>query len=86
MPTDQLTRRRAKTAGIRVPPTAPCPARALPDLRHWTDKVKALPDLRWEKVEAVRNALAAGRYDLDTRLNELIDRLPDEWQALASAP
>ena len=86
MPTDQLARQRAKTAGTRIPPTAPRPSPALPDLQRRTDKVKATPDLRREKVEALRNALAADQYDLDARLHELIDRTPEEWQTLASAP
>ena len=84
MPTDQLNRERAATAGTRIPPRAPALDRGLPDLGGWADKVKALPDLRWEKIRALRDALTAGDYDLDARLSELIDRLPEEWGALAS--
>lgn len=78
MPTDQQTRGRAKTSASRIPPVAARPHPPAPELQPWIDKAKALPDVRWEKVQALRRALAEGEYDLDSRVNELIDQWPGE--------
>ena len=84
MPTGQLPRRSTRVPKKRVPPPPPAPEPTTPDLQPWVEKVKALPDLRWEKVQAMRDALANGGYDVEARLNDLIDRLPEELQTMAS--
>ena len=85
MPTDQLTRQRSRTTRTRLPPVAAPPDREVPELQRWVEEVKGLRDLRWEKVQAVRDALAAGKYDLDARAEELIGRLSEELPALSPA-
>lgn len=84
MPTGQLPRRRTRVSKKRVPPPPPRPETTTLDAQAWVEKVKALPDLRWEKVRAVRDALAEGGYDVEARLDDLIDRLPEALQTLAS--
>jgi len=39
-------------------------------------------EIRWGRVLAVREALATGRYDLESRLNDLLDDPPAELAAL----
>jgi len=85
MSTNVLSRRRELTSATRRRPAAHGPEQKLPDLQSWVEKTKALPDLRWERIQALREALAAGEYDVDSRLNGLLDRLPDELFALAPA-
>jgi hypothetical protein len=41
-----------------------------------------LTDIRWERVQAIRAALRAGRYDVEARLDDLLDDPPAEWSAL----
>jgi hypothetical protein len=55
-----------------------------PSLDEWVQKVKELPDLRWDKIEAVRTELAAGDYDVEARLLELLQKLPEERGHLAA--
>jgi len=52
------------------------------ELEGWVEEAKDLPDLRWEKVKALRDQLARGEYDLDRRLDELFERLPAALQGL----
>lgn len=49
-----------------------------PQLDEWIDKVKALPDTRRAKVQAIRDALLNGQYDLDGRIDKLFDKFPGE--------
>ncbi|HSW45093.1 MAG TPA: flagellar biosynthesis anti-sigma factor FlgM [Phycisphaerae bacterium] len=48
----------------------------------WVEAAKALPDVRWDKVARIREALDAGSYDVDARLNDLLADLPDELALL----
>ena len=38
--------------------------------------------IRWELVQAIREAIAADRYDLESRLDDLLDDPPAELAAL----
>lgn len=79
MAANLVNRRRQAAAHTRRPPQAKPKDRELADLEGWIEKAKDLPDLRWEKVKAVREALARGEYDLDARLESLLSRSPAEW-------
>jgi hypothetical protein len=59
------------------------PAKAVDS--QWIEKAKALPDLRFEKVQALRTAIANGQYDLDARLTALLEDLPRDLVTLADA-
>ena len=87
MPVDPLLRKRAAISATRRRPTAVTPTdRTLADLPRWVEKVEALPDIRWDKVAAIREALVAGQYDVDTRCQDMLDHPPDglailgDWQ------
>ena len=43
-------------------------------------KVASMPDIRPEKVEALRSAILQGNYDVDARLPEALDNFLDEYQ------
>lgn len=48
------------------------------ELAEWVQKAKDLPDIRWDKVKAMRDALAGSQFDVDDRLAKLGDKLPEE--------
>ncbi len=56
--------------------------RAVAELPTWVEKARDLPDIRWDKVARIREALQAGDYDVDTRLQDLVIDLPDELAIL----
>lgn len=41
-------------------------------------KMSEIPDIRHDKVQALRTAIANGTYDTDARLGKALDRLLDE--------
>jgi len=47
-----------------------------------TESRDRLPEVRCEKVRALRLAIAGGRYDADGRLNDLLQELPPELVGL----
>jgi|GEM_PF-3129894 len=60
-------------------PQFPQPTRSVmtpAEINHWVEQARELPDVRWEKVNAVREALSKGEYDVEGLLNELLKRLP----------
>lgn len=40
--------------------------------------LEATPDIRAEKVASIRNAIRDGSYNLDDKLDDLVDRLLEE--------
>lgn len=48
------------------------------ELEAWTQKVKDLPDIRWDKVKAMREAIQNHTIDTDDRLANLAERLSPE--------
>ena len=83
MPLDPLVRKRAAISATRRRPAVAVRAdRSLADLPRWIERVKALPDIRWAKVAAIREALATGQYDVDTRCQDMLDHPPDELAIL----
>lgn len=74
MPQNPTKRRNTPNAPALKPLPPPVPiTRRDPDLLHWIKKVKALPDIREDKVCAIRAALADGSYDVNARLEDLCD-------------
>jgi hypothetical protein len=87
MSAELLSRKRIKAVGNRRRPAPQRQNQERPDeTPQWLEHAKALPDLRWSKVQALRDALAAGEYDVDQRLGDLFDRLPGELANLETAP
>ena len=83
MPRNATQQRKAPQASGLKPLPPPTPAdRRDPDLRRWIEKVKALPDVREDKVRAIRAALEAGIYDVDSRLDDLCDQWTDKLDRL----
>jgi len=78
----------------RVPTQGTCSVDRLPirqrgcrrpvaaDLARWTDKVRNLPDLRWDKVLKVRNAMSSALYDEETLLEATLTPLGREIELL----
>jgi hypothetical protein len=48
------------------------------ELADWVRKAKDLPDIRWDKVQKLRQAIQSEAFDLDERLAKLGDKLPAE--------
>ena len=46
---------------------------------QFLSKAAALPEIRLEKVEQVRRALAEGRYDVEGKLSQALDQLLEEY-------
>jgi hypothetical protein len=61
-------------------PQAPAPV----DIAFWRQRVKDLPDLRWDKVTDLRNAIRANQYQIDHHLDEVLKRIEDEVSALCA--
>jgi len=74
---------RARISNRRSPPSYPAiPVRIDSEAKYWLEKVKQLPDIRQEKVRSIREAIQSGQYDLDSRLNDVLDRLPGKLGSL----
>jgi len=48
------------------------------DLAFWKNRIDDLPDLRWDKVAAVRRALRQGRYEVTPRLDRILPELHND--------
>lgn len=46
---------------------------------QFLSKIAEMPDIRTEKVEEVRQALASGTYDIEGKLPEALDRFLEEY-------
>jgi len=68
----------------RVQPSAPSTSSAISDELHisdnaaYVDLANQLPEIRQDRVDAIRSALASGTYDVEGRLDGALDRLLDE--------
>ena len=45
----------------------------------YLSKIAEMPDIRQEKVEEVRQALASGEYDIDGKLSMAVDEFMEEY-------
>jgi hypothetical protein len=48
------------------------------ELATWVQKAKDLPDIRWDRVQAMREAIRSEGFDLDVRLSKIGEKLPAE--------
>jgi flagellar biosynthesis anti-sigma factor FlgM len=48
------------------------------DAGQFVDQARQLPDIRADRVREIRDALASGTYDVDSRLDLALSRLLDE--------
>ena len=48
------------------------------EMEAWTQQVKDMPDIRWDKVKAMREAIQNHTIDTDDRLTNLAERLSPE--------
>lgn len=49
------------------------------DAASYLSKIAALPDIRTEKVDEIRMALAENTYDVESKLPQALDNLLDEY-------
>lgn len=83
MPLDLLLRKRAAISATRRRPAGGRQSdRTMADLPRWIEKAQALPDIRWDKVAAIRKAITTGQYDVDTRCMDMLDHPPEELAVL----
>jgi len=47
-------------------------------IARFLSQIAAMPDIRQDKVESIREALANGTYDVDANLSEALDMLIQE--------
>jgi len=50
------------------------------NVARFLSQIASMPDIRPEKVEALRNALFQGAYDINANLSEALEKLLDENQ------
>jgi negative regulator of flagellin synthesis FlgM len=48
------------------------------DAARLVEQVQDLPDIRQDRVDAVRRQIAAGTYETEAKLNAAVERLLDE--------
>ena len=48
------------------------------DLSSWKQRLRDLPDLRWDKVVAIRNALRNREYEPETQVDRLVNLVANE--------
>ena len=48
------------------------------DLSSWKQRLRDLPDLRWDKVVAIRNALRNRQYEPETQVDRLVSLVANE--------
>jgi hypothetical protein len=47
-------------------------------MHAWVERAAGLPDLRWDKVAAVREDLSRDRYEVTSRLDRILGELHNE--------
>ncbi|MBN1437286.1 MAG: flagellar biosynthesis anti-sigma factor FlgM [Sedimentisphaerales bacterium] len=47
-------------------------------IARYLSQIAQMPDIRFEKVEQIRQALADGNYDMDSALSQAIDNMLEE--------
>jgi hypothetical protein len=58
--------------------TAPRDELEISDIGRFVDQANSLPEIRQERVDQLRAALAAGTYDIESKLDLTVSRLLDE--------
>lgn len=63
-------------------PTPPPPMTDGPDVSEslrLLERIRRLPDVRFEKVETMRDLIARGEFETDERINGTVRRLMEEF-------
>jgi anti-sigma28 factor (negative regulator of flagellin synthesis) len=68
----------APAAEQTTPLTAPRDELQISDVGRFVDQVHGLPEIRHDRVEQLRAALANGTYDVESKLDLSVSRLLDE--------
>ena len=58
--------------------SAPRDELQISDVGRFVDQARGLPDIRQDRVQDIRTALANGTYDIDSKLDLTVSRLLDE--------
>jgi len=58
--------------------SAPRDELQLSDVGRFVDQANSLPEIRQDRVQELRAALASGTYDIDSKLDLTVSRLLDE--------
>jgi anti-sigma28 factor (negative regulator of flagellin synthesis) len=58
--------------------TAPRDELQISDVGRFVDQAHGLPDIRADRVQELRAALASGTYDIESKLDLTVSRLLDE--------
>ena len=58
--------------------SAPHDELQLSDVGRFVDQARGLPDIRQDRVQDIRSALANGTYGIDSKLDLTVSRLLDE--------
>ncbi|MDA0802219.1 MAG: flagellar biosynthesis anti-sigma factor FlgM [Planctomycetota bacterium] len=64
--------------GARKPSTGPSMDRSMDPVEARLDAIKNMPDVRLDRIEAMKRAIASGEFDTPERLNAAIRRMLDE--------
>ena len=69
----------SKTALGRFPPSVNTTDELqLSPAAEFASKLSEIPDIRWDRVNSIKSAIAQGTYMTDDKMNTAIDRLLDE--------
>ena len=77
MRTDNIRRRRALALQMRRKPL-PAPPPRVENIEEWVQRARDLPDVRFDKVKAIREALADGSYNVEDRIDALLGRFAED--------
>ena len=51
------------------------------DMANYLNEIAKLPEVRTDKVQAIKQALAEGTYDIEGKLSTALDKFLDEYSA-----
>ena len=61
-----------------APPERPGDRVELSEHARFLDRIRQLPDARFDRVEQIRDAIESGTYETESKLDDAIDRLVDD--------
>ena len=73
--TEKLNAQSSQDAGASTADTV-----EISDSARYLGEIKKLPEVREQKVQAARDAIASGRFETPERINGTVDRLLQELQ------
>jgi hypothetical protein len=84
MQTENIRRQRALTLKTRRKPL-PAPPPRVENIEEWVQRARDLPDVRFDKIKAIREALADGSYNVEDRLDAMLARFSESLPRPQSA-